>query len=447
MLVLDTIVGLATPRMTSALALVRLSGTKAIEIFNNLIKRDAFSLEHGKAYLFNLRKYDGTIIDNALVTIFKDGKSYTGFDTVEFSLHGNMLIVDELIDTLCHFGARLANKGEFSYQAHYNNKISLLQSEKINELIHSKSLVSKNLALGGVVSRDDNFINDIKNSILKISASLEYIIEDELDLETYDDESKSTLSSKLNNIKNSLDKIYEATKKSTSLFSGIKICLVGKPNVGKSSLLNNLIKEDKAIVTSIAGTTRDIVEGERIYKDILFKIYDTAGIRKSRNKIEQIGISKSLSKIDDADVVLFLSDKDFVYLDELVKEHNINLENKLVLKVGTKKDIKNTKGHDIQISNLENPDVMIFDTILEKLELNNVREITNHLTQRELSYLKKISASLEEVIKSIEVVDLSLVANDLISIVDIFNEMLGESKGSTKEEIYDTIFSNFCMGK
>lgn len=451
MLVFDTIVSLATPRMTAALAIVRMSGSKAIEILDKVLNVDAFKMEANHAYLRKLYK-DGknkkNMIDEALVTVFKAPNSYTGFDLVEFSLHGSMLIVDELIETLCKYGARVAKNGEFSYQAYYNNKLSLLQSEKINELIHAKSTLSKKLALQGISKNSHKYVEDIKNKLLDISASVEYIIEDEfIDDVQLEKEYNKIQDKYIKPLKVELEKLIDETYKASQIFNGIKIALIGEPNAGKSTLLNKILNFEKAIVTDIPGTTRDVVEGETYYKGIYFKIFDTAGIRETYDIIESMGIDRSKKMIEESNVVLLLSETDFKYFDTL----NVNLDSKVVLKVLTKgdlkKEIKNV-GQDITISMKDKNVDALFDLILDKMNLSNLDELSQHLTARELNYLININDKLKELEKlPKQTFYLNVLGDTVIQAIDIFNEMLGKSKGQTKEDVYNQIFKSFCMGK
>ena len=451
MLVFDTIVSLATPRMTAALAIVRMSGSKAIEILDKVLNVDAFKMEANHAYLRKLYK-DGknkkNMIDEALVTVFKAPNSYTGFDLVEFSLHGSMLIVDELIETLCKYGARVAKNGEFSYQAYYNNKLSLLQSEKINELIHAKSTLSKKLALQGISKNSHKYVEDIKNKLLDISASVEYIIEDEfIDDEQLEKEYNKIQDKYINPLKVELEKLIDETYKASQIFNGIKIALIGEPNAGKSTLLNKILNFEKAIVTDIPGTTRDVVEGETYYKGIYFKIFDTAGIRETYDIIESMGIDRSKKMIEESNVVLLLSETDFRYFDTL----NVNLNSKVVLKVLTKGDLKKkikNVSQDITISMKDKNVDALFDLILDKMNLSNLDELSQHLTARELNYLININDKLKELEKlPKQTFYLNVLGDTVIQAIDIFNEMLGKSKGQTKEDVYNQIFKSFCMGK
>ena len=451
MLVFDTIVSLATPRMTAALAIVRMSGSKAIEILDKVLNVDAFKMEANHAYLRKLYK-DGknkkNMIDEALVTVFKAPNSYTGFDLVEFSLHGSMLIVDELIETLCKYGARVAKNGEFSYQAYYNNKLSLLQSEKINELIHAKSTLSKKLALQGISKNSHKYVEDIKNNLLDISASVEYIIEDEfIDDEQLEKEYNKIQDKYIKPLKVELEKLIDETYKASQIFNGIKIALIGEPNAGKSTLLNKILNFEKAIVTDIPGTTRDVVEGETYYKGIYFKIFDTAGIRETYDIIESMGIDRSKKMIEESNVVLLLSETDFRYFDTL----NVNLNSKVVLKVLTKGDLKKkikNVSQDITISMKDKNVDALFDLILDKMNLSNLDELSQHLTARELNYLININDKLKELEKlPKQTFYLNVLGDTVIQAIDIFNEMLGKSKGQTKEDVYNQIFKSFCMGK
>ncbi len=452
MLLFDTIVSLVTPRLTSAVCMVRMSGNDTLAILDKVIFKDSSTLEPNRAYVMNLYK-DGKnkkdMIDQCVLTFYKGPKSYTGFDMVEFSLHGSILIADELIETLTKYGARVAQNGEFSYQAFYNDKMSLLQSEKINELIHAKSLVSKNLAITGITKDSQNFIEEIKDKLLFTSSSIEFIIEDELgDHDDYVNELQNISETQVVPVLNTLKKVLSDTKKSAQLFNGIKVALVGEPNVGKSTLLNKILNEDKAIVTAIPGTTRDVVEGETIYNGIYFKLFDTAGIRETDDLIESLGIEKSKKMMNQADVILFLSDNSLDYEEEIF--NHLEDKNKPVIRIFTKKDISNKvpENFDLAISSKDESYNQIFDLILKRLNLDDVSDIKEHLTQREISYLEKIINILEMFVSEANVgSNIDVLGGFIMFAIDEINEMLGLSKGQTKEDVYASIFKNFCLGK
>ena len=302
----ETIVALATPMMTSALAIIRISGKEALSLTNEIFSKDIYKLQPNVA-TYGLLTYKDETIDEVMLTVYKTPKSYTGEDMVEISTHGSMLIVEKVISTLLSLGAKMADKGEFTKRAYLNGKIDLIQAESINDLIHASSLEATSLALNGVKGKVSNSVLDLKKDVEDIIANIEVNIDYP---EYYDIEvvTKETLYPKLEKLHSKILNVVKDAKIGMMIKDGINTAIVGKPNVGKSSLLNALIGEDKAIVTSIPGTTRDIVEGKVHLEGITLSLLDTAGIRESSDIVENIGINKSREVIDKAELVLLVLD-------------------------------------------------------------------------------------------------------------------------------------------
>lgn len=445
MLVFDTICALATPNSKSALAIIRLSGTEALNIFKCLVKKDISNLKPNSASLFKLYDED-ELLDEAVVTFFKGPKSYTGFDTIEFTTHGSMIIVNRVLDTLVKNGARRALKGEFSYQAYFNNKMDLLKAESINDLINANSTEASKLALLTMNGGSLKYLDDIKNELLDDISNFEYFIEDQFvdDKEAYQDVIDDVILS-LTNIEESLKSNLEALRVSNRNYSGYRICIVGKANVGKSTLLNALVKEDKAIVSSIPGTTRDVIEASIEINGVAVTLIDTAGIRKSKNVVENIGIDKAKKEIKKADLILYLSDKKISKDDELESL----IKNKPIIKVKSKGDInqKEDKDFDITISALYSSLEPLKKLIVEKLEMNKETS-SMFLGKREEDYLQAILNLLLDAKKTLvetRIIDIS--SDKIRQVISKINEMKGFDKSKTMEDIYQTLFSHFCLGK
>lgn len=451
MLIFDTICALATPPYKSALALIRLSGPKSIDVISNMIKMNAKTLIPNHSYFVHLykdKKDKESLIDEAVMTFYKGPKSYTGFDTVEFSIHGNMIIVNELLDALVKNGARRADRGEFSAQAFYNGKMDLLKSQGINDLINANSKRAKEIASKTLSGKNTEDMTNLKNKLLDYISQLEYFVEDQYsdEKDDYDDELEKVKQNLLIDISD-LDKTIEKTKRCNRQYQGINVVIAGEPNAGKSSLLNAILKEDKAIVSPIAGTTRDVVEGEKEIDGILFKFKDTAGLRKSDDLVENLGIEKSYEMMRKADIILLASDTGF----EEIKSNQELLEiisNKPLIKIATKKDInKCILGSDIAICSFNDDLSPLYEMMKDKLDINQ-KEDSAFLGQREEDFLVLISSQLKEAVNAIDETHQIDIASDNIRVaITSINDLMGNTVTQTMEDIYQTLFSNFCLGK
>ncbi len=451
MLIFDTICALATPPYKSALALIRLSGPKSISVISNMIKMNAKTLIPNHSYFVHLyadKKDNSSFIDEAMLTFYKGPKSYTGFDTVEFSVHGNMIIVNELLDALVKNGARRADRGEFSAQAFYNGKMDLLKSQGINDLINANSKRAKEIASKTLSGKNTEDMTNLKNKLLDYISQLEYFVEDQYsdEKDDYDDELENVKEQLLKDIAD-LDITIEKTKRSNRQYQGINVVIAGEPNAGKSSLLNAILKEDKAIVSPIAGTTRDVVEGEKEIDGILFKFKDTAGLRKSDDLVENLGIEKSYEMMRKADIILLASDTGF----EEIKNNDELLEiikNKPLIKIATKKDInKCTEGSDISICSFNDDLTPLYEMMKDKLDINH-KEDSAFLGQREEDFLILISSQLKDATVAIdETHQIDIVSDNIRLAIASINDLMGNNVTQTMEDIYQTLFSNFCLGK
>lgn len=438
---LETIVALATPPIRSALAIIRFSGENCFEIVSQFFSKQ---INITKSTIMHGFVVDGdTKIDEVVLLAYKGPRSFTGEDSVEIICHGSPVIFNQIIELALKNGARLATGGEYTSRAFMNNKLDLIQAESINDLINAETKEAKNIALMSLDGSTSKLISPIKEDI----GYLLSLIEVNIDYPEYEDLEEANI-----------EKIKEITNKNikyiTSLIAngskgriirdGINIAIVGKPNVGKSSILNALLNEDKAIVSSYKGTTRDVVEGKFVLNGILINLYDTAGIRESNDYVEGIGITKSIDKLNKADIVIAVFDS--MDLDEEDKKILDLVKNKEVIIVYNKSDI-NDYNSDYIVTSAINKDVeSLKQAILKKLNLNNENYVNPSISStRELGILKKIKEMMVKVLNDAS----NGVSIDLLSadIKDIYLSILSLTGEDHDFDIAKEIFSRFCVGK
>lgn len=449
----DTIVAISTALGVGAISIVRLSGNDAIEIVNNCFKgKDLTKAEsHTINYGHIIDKDE--VIDEVLVSIMKAPKTYTTEDVVEINCHGGIISTKRILETMLTHGARLAEPGEFTKRAFLNGRIDLVKSEAVMDIIDSKSEEANKLALSQLGGSTSNMIHNFRQKLKQLLASIEVNI----DYPEYHDIEVVTIDQikhAVKEMKEDLFKVIKESKNSTLIKEGIKTVIIGRPNVGKSSILNKMLEQDKAIVTDIAGTTRDIVEGEISLDGIVLNIIDTAGIRNTEDVVEKIGVEKSLSMIDDADlVIVVLNNNEFLTSED--KEILNKTENKKRIIVINKKDLP--KKLDISDRNLENVVETSANTIegikalkekiveLFQLEEIKTKDYTYLTNARQIALARQAYQSLEEAEKGIyNDLPIDMIEIDLKNTFDLLGEIIGETYS---EEILDHLFANFCVGK
>ena len=334
-----TIVALATPPMRSAIHLIRISGPDCYEIINKLSLKEITPLANTLQYA---RLYDGRkFLDEAVLLKYTAPHSYTGEDMIEITCHGSMFVVSQILKKLIQSGAVVAKNGEFTRRAFLNNKISLVQASAINNIINSTSSKSLSLAQKGFDKRASEALHEIAQKLFKITGQIEVNI----DYPEYDDVpniSNKDIEKSIKEAYTYLNKVVNQSTKAIPIMNGINVAIVGKQNVGKSSLLNAILNENKAIVSDIPGTTRDTIQYSAVIGDLTYNFIDTAGLHQSSDKIEQLGIERAKKTIDNADLVLFVVDgsKKFDQDDEKIYK---SIKNKKHIIVVNKKDLKQTK--------------------------------------------------------------------------------------------------------
>ncbi len=449
----DTIAAISTALGIGAISIVRVSGKDAIKIVNNVfIGKD---LEKVASHTINYGhiKDGDQIIDEVLVSIMYAPKTFTRENIVEINCHGGITTTNRILETLLNNGCRLAEPGEFTKQAFLNGRIDLIEAEGVMDLINSKTEQSRALAINQVGGKVSNLIKNLRQQILKIIANIEVNI----DYPEYEDIEEVTINDLKNNIKsikNQINKILEESENGKIIKEGIKTAIIGKPNVGKSSILNKLIDEEKAIVTDVPGTTRDIVEGKLNIGGLLLNIIDTAGIRKTEDVVESLGVKKSLELIDKSDLILYvlnnnekITKEDISILSKLKNKNHIVIINKIDLDRKIDEEfLKNdnivfmSTIKDIGFDNLKNCIKKIYN--LEKIVTHDLTYLTN---ARSISILKNILKIIEDVengVANCEYID--MIEIDLKRIWQQLGEIIGETY---EDELIDQLFKQFCLGK
>lgn len=439
---LDTIVALATPPMMGAIAVIRLSGPEALPIVTKSFSKDLTKLTQRKTHYGKI--YDGDeLVDEVLLTAFIAPQSFTGEDVVEISCHGSMLIANEIITLMVKNGARLALAGEFSHRAYINGKVDLVQAEAINDMISATTSEAKKLSLLSLTGETSKIVYPIREKIADLISLIEVNIDypEYLDIE---EASYEKIVAEVTLINKEIKRLISEGKQGQIIKEGLKVAIVGEPNVGKSSLLNALLQEEKAIVTNIAGTTRDVVEGEINFKGIKLLLLDTAGIRESVDAIEKVGITKSKETITKADLVIYVKDarddKEDKSFDELIGD-------KKVITVYNKADLATEKKETkLYISALENDLSSLEKAILEVVGVEEQSYIRPSLNNaRQIALLMKTYEELETAKnEALNNIAIDLVSVSLQQAFFTIKEILGET---SDQDLSKEIFSRFCIGK
>ena len=445
----DTIAAISTSLGVGAISIIRVSGDNSIEIVNNITKNKNLTdaLTHTIHYDFIVDK--DKIIDEVLISVMMSPKTFTKEDVVEINCHGGIATTNKVLELLLTNGCRLAEPGEFTKRAFLNGRINLNQAEAVMDLINSKTEKARTLAINGITGNVSNMIKDLRDKLVGLIASIEVNI----DYPEYDNEdvTEKDVENELGNIKKKLNEIINNSENGKIIKEGIKTSIIGKPNVGKSSILNALLDEEKAIVTDIEGTTRDVVEGTLSIDGIIFNILDTAGIRDTSDTVEKIGVEKSLKLIDESDLILFvlnnneeLTTEEEEILDKLKDKNYIIIVNKIALdkkiNINDNNIVYLSALNKVGIEDLKKKIKEIFN--LEKLETSDLNYLTG----------TKNIAILKEALKSIDDVEEAIKNNMPIDMleIDIKNiwTSLGTIIGETySEELIDEMFSRFCLGK
>jgi len=448
----DTIVAIATASGVGAISIIRLSGKDALSIALKITQKETFSPR--LATLTKLYDKKSELIDESLVIYFQNPFSFTGEDIVEFQCHGGIALTNMILQATLDFGARLATPGEFSKRAYLNGKIDLSQAEAISKLIESKSEDGVKLLARQLKEELKEFVEEIRKDLLFILAYVEVSIdyaEEDLPKDILEQ-----INTKLKNIEQKLLTTLEASKRREGMIDGFKVAIIGKPNVGKSSLLNKLLNFDRAIVSNIAGTTRDTIEENIKIGTHIIKIVDTAGIRDASDEIEKIGIEKSKQAIEEADIVIALFDNSNLFDDEdgkikiliensqkekIVVLNKCDLENRFERAKLEKIDLELTISKSLEFSSLK----LLIDTLQQILDKNGTA--TDGMTLISKHQVHSVETTLQNILRSKEILkggQLEFFAHHITEALENISKI---TRPYEHTQMLDVMFGEFCLGK
>ena len=446
---MDTICALATTP-GGALGIIRISGPQSLEILSHVFTKDLSKAEPNTIHYGHIK--DGAeIIDEVMVSLFRAPHSYTGEDSAEISCHGSRYIINKVLELLIQNGCRMAEPGEYTQRAFLNGKMDLSQAEAVADLIASSNKATHQMAMSQLRGQFSSALGQLREQLLKLTSLLELELDfsDHEDLEFAD---RSELFSIAKEIDNRVTRLAQSFEAGQALKQGIPVAIVGKTNVGKSTLLNRLLKDDRAIVSDIHGTTRDTIEDTIDIKGITFRFIDTAGIRQTQDEVEQIGITRTYAAIDKARIILWIIDEEPSIKD--INDMLQHAENKKLIVIKNKTDKINNNGYNL----LNLPSVTIsakFGTGMEELEQAiyesaDIRSLTENdiivTNARHYDVLLRAHDSIQRVIEGLQMqLSGDLLSEDLRQAIDTLAEITGGQ--ITPNEVLGNIFKNFCVGK
>jgi len=451
----DTIVALATPVGIGAIGVIRVSGTKAIEVIDQMFDSKNLKEQLSQTLHVGLLKKDSTVLDEVVISLFKGPRSYTGEDIIEISCHGSAFIQGKIIEAIISKGIRMAKAGEFTQRAFLNGKLDLTQAEAVADLIASNTEASKNAALKNIRGGFSHSLHELKEQLMKFSAMIELELDfSEEDVEFADRKKLHVL---IQLLTAGTKKLLESFTLGNVIKNGVQVAIIGRPNAGKSTLLNTLLNENRAIVSEIAGTTRDTIEEVININGVLFRLIDTAGIREhTLDKIESFGVERSLEKMHQADIVLYIFDVNGITVAQLQKvEQDFKTASIKYLLIGNKVEmpVKEIQQKFLEINNIiyiSAKKNLFIDELIKSLvnvavkgDINTEASVVTNT--RHYEALQNLSIALQDVQKGLN----DNIPGDLLSL-DIRECLyhLGTITGEvTNEDQLDYIFSKFCIGK
>lgn len=446
----DTIAAISTAQGIGAISIIRISGKDSINIVNKIVKKKNLNQVDTHTINYNHIIENNKMIDEVLISIMREPKTFTTENIVEINCHGGIATTNKILELLILNGCRLAEPGEFTKRAFLNGRIDLLEAESIMDLIKAKTENSMKLSVTQLKGSTSKLIQNLREKIIKILANIAVNI----DYPEYEDIEELTISDlkiKMQEISLEINKIIKDSKNSKIIKEGIDVAIIGKPNVGKSSLLNKLLEEEKAIVTDIEGTTRDIVEGKINLNGFILNIIDTAGIRDTTDTVEKIGVEKSLQLIEKADLILFILDNhtdlnedEKIILEKIKNKNHIIIINKTDLdskiKIQDENIIRMSIINNVGISDLKEKINQLFQ--FDQIEQQDMTYLTN---ARSIALLKQASEKISEIQSNInQNIPISILEIDLREVWEILGNIIGEFY---QEELINQLFSQFCLGK
>ncbi|MGM7684022.1 tRNA uridine-5-carboxymethylaminomethyl(34) synthesis GTPase MnmE [Cytobacillus sp. Hm23] len=458
----DTITAISTPMGEGAIAIVRLSGAEALSIADSIFKgpSDKKLIEvpsHTIHYGHIVDPINNETIDEVMVSVMKGPKTFTREDVVEINCHGGLVSVNTVLQTVIKGGARLAEPGEFTKRAFLNGRIDLSQAEAVIDLIRAKTDRAMNVALHQMEGRLSKLINRLRQDILETLAHVEVNI----DYPEYDDVEEMThqlLLPKASNVQHELHKLIQTSQQGKILREGLSTVIIGRPNVGKSSLLNSLVHENKAIVTDIPGTTRDVIEEYVNVRGVPLRLVDTAGIRETEDIVERMGVERSREKLKEADLILLvLNSNDELSVDDEQLFHAV--EGMDVIVIINKTDLPQTINMT-RVKELANNYPIVSTSLLQEEGIEQLEEAISSLffeggieskdmtyvsNSRHISLLTQAKVAIDDAVNSINSgVPIDIVQIDLTRAWELLGEIIGEA---VHESLIDQLFSQFCLGK
>jgi tRNA modification GTPase len=446
----DTIAAISTALGHSAINIVRMSGFDALSIISKLFKGKDLNKVPSHSIHYGKIVDNGVTLDEVLVSVFKAPKTFTKEDMIEINCHGGAYVAQRILESLLNHGARLADKGEFTERAYLNGRIDLTQAESVMDIIEARSHLSLVLANKGLDGKIYDLIVSLREELLNIIAQIEVNI----DYPEYDDVEELTLDLVVPKTKKLIERIQQILEKAHDgqvIKEGVKTAIIGRPNVGKSSLLNVLLGEERAIVTEIQGTTRDTIEGTVNIGGLTLHLIDTAGIRDSEDVVEKIGIEKAKAVIKEAELILFvlnnnesLTDDDLKLLDLTKEKKRIVIINKIDLESKINQSFENS----VSISALNKTNIEALEDTIKSMFLSGELDLEDQTylsNTRHIAKVQQTKKALEDALASAEMLmPVDMVEIDLKVAWETLGEIIGETKSTA---LLDELFSKFCLGK